>query len=137
MRFLQPQEMQSRTLQDRLYPLLYHDDAVTSPFCGRRADSGTSRQDNAPRPFCRVRNRDRLPWLFFQRHPELFPAAGRALLYIAPEPAQERWLRERCGTGYLSVDISRSDDYLDSLRAPAFAGGVRFCRKLQTPGRDG
>lgn len=126
MRFLQSLEKRLRATRDLLHPLVYRGDAVTCPVCGRharkfrRAGSGASRRDNAVCPFCRARERDRLLWLFFQRHPELFPATGLALLHVAPEPALEGWLRERCGAGYLSVDIYRDDvmEKMDITRVP-------------------
>jgi SAM-dependent methyltransferase len=47
--------------------------------------------------------------LFFRRHPELFSRHPLQLLHVAPEPRLEKFFRDRCGDGYLSADIYRSD----------------------------
>ncbi len=111
MRFFQNAERRLRAMRARMAPMFYRGDKVWCPACGRTArkfraaGSGPRRRAGAMCPFCRARERDRLVMLFFRRHPELFSRQPLALLHVAPEPCLERFLRDHCGTGYLSVDI--------------------------------
>lgn len=116
MRVFQTLEKRLRGLRDAFHPLLYRGDARYCLACGKSArkfrDAGRKswRRSNAICPFCRSRERDRLLLLFFQQRPGLFTRQPFDLLHVAPEPALEAMLRERAGSGYLSVDI-----YLDTV----------------------
>lgn len=137
MRFLQSLERGFRDVRDRFAPLFYGGDAFYCAACRRTArkfkpaGTGKKARKDAVCPFCRSRERDRLVMLFFDRHPELFPVNPPGLLHVAPEPALQKFLREKSGAGYLSADIYRKDvmermDITD-IRKPDNTFGAIYC----------
>ncbi|PIE39710.1 MAG: SAM-dependent methyltransferase [Gammaproteobacteria bacterium] len=116
MQFLKPLELKIRRFRNRVInPIRYRGDAVYCPVCERSfsqflpAGTRDGWREQAVCPFCKARERDRLNWLFFASHKELFACEDMRLLHIAPEPELRRFFKRQVGAGYLCADIVRDD----------------------------
>lgn len=91
-----------RPIRDYLRYLPYSGNSRYCPICGKSSrvfgKFGVVPRDDAQCMYCRLMERHRLVWLYFNRMTDLFDGRLKRMLHVAPEPAIEKSLRKRLGT---------------------------------------
>lgn len=93
--------------------LLYRGSGRYCPVCKRSSRSfrryGQPPRHDAQCVRCFSLERDRLTWLYFERHAKLFDSEPKKILHIAPEACFSPRLRKRFGDDYVTLDLHRRD----------------------------
>lgn len=111
-----------RAIRNSIYRLIYRGRGRWCPVCERSqrrfAPFGIERRADAMCIHCGALERHRFVWLFLRERTDLFGAAGRRVLHVAPERAFAPRLRRRLGAGYVTGDLEdpSADVRLDVTR---------------------